>query len=884
MQTALGDLLISDDSDALTFFFQDDPNEEIDYKRFPRFSRGKQIDYADIKNGHIQKNDENITFSIELYDLSDMSSGVSPVFPHVNVMEWYVSFTNLIAPVEPLNISYTLAAHIEPSQPLWNIGDGMVDNLRLLLDQIRTGSLLKSYKKEVYLWVQLSGQPFSFPIRLSSGDIIFNLDEDTIDIFVSLDELSTYGIAPQLGSFALPAKLSDFEVGSRYYQTGQLNRAGGRFSANTSALINSVFGLHERPLLGRITDTLIQKYGNLSWQEFEEYYLLLDSTEMIHETLALKDFEQQWIHADTAPDSSAYMHNSFSIIPAFYQDIQLSLQSFISKDFDEQFTPSSTLILLELALTKDYNEIISMNTEIAEDINSIDDSLSSVEIDVTGTGISSAEINKLTTQANQFIAPAIFLIIVAVLYLNFRRFSYVVLPMLALVVSTIWLFGAMALMGISFNVIAIALVPLILGLGVDYSVHLFHNYRVELSKGKKPGEAIKKSVSEIGTAMFLAMLTTVIAFLSFLTASIPPVRDFGILLALGVTFTFITSITLLAALRYLLDSRKTVVLKRKQQGLAVQNIMRKLSEKILCYQKSIFVIMVCITVFFSYGATQIETGYDINQFAPTDTPAFELFDVIAEEFPFSSQTQNYILLEGDIATVEALEGIRQTHERLKDDTYVAKNTDGSLKVSSIYSYIEQAVKNNKSIIETFHMNPVTFIPASDNDVKTLFDYLYVSSDKESVSSDLMSQMIPDDMNLSGVSLGAFNGELKTVLYKDGGEYQAACIRINLDASFSTLEGNINDALEIVYTDITEDITSYGSVDAIATGPSLINLQITNNLTDSQVLSTIVSIILAALVLIVVYRNPTLGLITLIPVGISIIWILGTMYFLSLIHI
>ena len=59
-----------------------------------------------------------------------------------------------------------------------------------------------------------------------------------------------------------------------------------------------------------------------------------------------------------------------------------------------------------------------------------------------------------------------------------------------------------------------------------------------------------ETVLEIGTAMFLAMLTTVIAFLSFLSASVPPLRDLGLLLALGILYTFITAITLQASVRY----------------------------------------------------------------------------------------------------------------------------------------------------------------------------------------------------------------------------------------------------------------------------------------------------------------------------------------------
>jgi predicted RND superfamily exporter protein len=102
----------------------------------------------------------------------------------------------------------------------------------------------------------------------------------------------------------------------------------------------------------------------------------------------------------------------------------------------------------------------------------------------------------------------------------------------------------------------------------------------------------------------------------------------------------------------------------------------------------------------------------------------------------------------------------------------------------------------------------------------------------------------------------------------------------LDPSFSTIKGNVQEELAILKDEINGDITSYGSVKAVVTGTNIINLEITNNLTESQILSTVISIFLAAMVLMFVYRNLSLGLIALIPVGISIVWILGTMYFIG----
>jgi predicted RND superfamily exporter protein len=95
-----------------------------------------------------------------------------------------------------------------------------------------------------------------------------------------------------------------------------------------------------------------------------------------------------------------------------------------------------------------------------------------------------------------------------------------------------------------------------------------------------------------------------------------------------------------------------------------------------------------------------------------------------------------------------------------------------------------------------------------------------------------------------------------------------------------MEGKTNERQEVLKNEIDDDIASYGSVKATSTGSKIISLKITSSLTDSQVISTAVSLILASLVLIIVYRNLALGIIALIPVGLSIIWILGTMFFIG----
>jgi hydrophobe/amphiphile efflux-3 (HAE3) family protein len=588
---------------------------------------------------------------------------------------------------------------------------------------------------------------------------------------------------------------------------------------------------------------------------------MMGEINFLPEILALQDIDSAWINSDVAPDT-VNSDTVFFIYPYLFNEIQVNSLAFLSKDYEQTYSPIASLTVVQLDRLGDYDAVIKANKDVVKKIAELDKEFDFVSVKVTGENIVSAQINELTSEANMILGPLLFIIIVVILFIFFRKPSYVFLPMLTLMISAIWLLGTMAILGIDFNVMAVALIPLILGIGVDYAVHLFHNYRAEIEKGKTIGEAIKRSVTDIGAAIFLAWLTTFIAFMSFLSSNVPPIRDFGILLALGVTYTFITAITLLASLRYLLDKKK----KPKTKGLlssyhlkfSLKSIMGNISSVVLDHQKKIIFLMVLITLFFGSGAIQLKRGFDLDQFIPEDNPAMDLFDTIAEYFPYSSEYQEYILIEGNVATVECLKGIAKTHLNINDDKFISRNTKGDTKLVSIYSVIQNAVKNNRSLINNFNIDEKTNIPRTDEDVQALLDYLYAGS------------------NFDVEELGS--SEIHMVLYKEDSQYTATIIRYFLDASYQLEGGNLQDDLELLNKEINEDIDLYGDAVAIATGYSLIQLRITDSLTSSQFVATGISIFLAAMVLILAYRKLTLGFIAMIPVGITMIWILGTMYY------
>jgi len=852
---AVQDLLMDKAPREIQIFDVNDLNEEIDYNRNQIFSKSKSIDEIDVKNCYVSYDDETITFSIEVYDLSKFEDKMISPIPLVNVVEWYVDFENIVKPHETLDIDYRIAAHLEPKHPLWEIGIGPLKNLRAILEHIKNGELFNTYKKEAYLWVKPPGQDIYFPLLLETGKVNFDVKKNLVEIKASREELGNYGIALRYGFFELPAKLTNFKAGTRYYQTSILKLPWFRVTVNTNYLLNKLEKIRNSPVLGNIAGRLLKIFANLSWEDYDKLMEDLGENIPLPDQIALKEMETSWINSDVAPDKGV-SENILFIRTPLYDEVKTSALAFLSKDLEVTKKPKASIMILNLNISWRYEDQVKSNKFILEKLEEIDAANDFISVEATGDGVVSVQIDEVTMEANKIIMPMIFITIIIVLFVFFRRVTYVILPLSALVVATIWIFGTMVLLGIPFTTMSVAIVPLIMGLGVDYSVHLSHNYRLELSKGRTPAEAIKISVFEIGTAMFLAMLTTVIAFLSFLSASVPPLRDLGLILALGILYTFLTAITLQAAVRYLVDRRKEKFKKIKKQKFKLNILMGKLAKTILGHQKKILGVFLLITLIGAVGASQIETGFDFYSFVPKENPAIHVFTKMEENFPYVGQDYEYILFEGDVADVDTLKSIMKTHENLEDDTFISRSAKGTPRAESIYIIINQAVNNNLSLIEVFNLDEKTRIPRTDRDVRRLYDFLW-----DSLEYGIQTQY--------------------SVHKTRTGRYDAAIIRVYIDVLASGRETvDFEKDLRVMTKELNDDVENYGGADVVVTGPFVITHKITSSLKESQLISTGISLFLATIVLIIAYRKLTLGLIAIIPVLISIVWILGTMYFIG----
>ena len=117
------------------------------------------------------------------------------------------------------------------------------------------------------------------------------------------------------------------------------------------------------------------------------------------------------------------------------------------------------------------------------------------------------------------------------------------LPLGVVLIGTVWAFGLAGYFGIALSVITIAGLPVLLGVGIDFAIQMHSRIEEEvvIDRADHP---IQETTVHLVPALIVATVGAVLAFLSLNLSKVPGIRDFGVLLALGIVVICIASVVL----------------------------------------------------------------------------------------------------------------------------------------------------------------------------------------------------------------------------------------------------------------------------------------------------------------------------------------------------
>ena len=540
---------------------------------------------------------------------------------------------------------------------------------------------------------------------------------------------------------------------------------------------------------------------------------------------------------------------------------------------------SSTMWVIEIDGSLDSKERQNLAKSIREILteNITSDSSSVLNYGVISDDLISNDINDTTLDNFTWLLMLAIIVVVFVLAVVFRSVLMIAAPLLGLTAALVWTYGTITLLGRPFSILEVAVAPVVFGLGIDYAIHLQRGYEEARKHTNTAAHAWIKAFSILRVALTLAVVTTVSAFLASSLSPLPPLRTFGITLALGVVCAFIASTVTVGALHVVVE-KTTGVKKRKPIDLskfadAATNFQKRNTARILL----VVVLLTTSSVFLA--GTKLETSFELTDFlSDEDMPIMEVRADMYDSYDAAAWKSVTILIEptDDKNSLsgerDMLRGLDMLDLRIStiSGVVVPTNTDSQRpSYDGLYPILRDAIEADSSFGETFHLG----IYDGRLDVGDGFVEGDISA---AVHSLLLNESIGEP--LRGQSWNE-RTSMYVALTEDNNSIKYLKIRIDVIAETSEQTS----VLAVEFEKQAEWIEDSGYIDADAHigGDVMMIHSIFSGLVVSQVESTGWSLLVSILVLFVLTRRLGQSLVVILPVGISGSWVVGSMAILGL---
>ncbi|WP_255149972.1 efflux RND transporter permease subunit [Halorarius halobius] len=483
------------------------------------------------------------------------------------------------------------------------------------------------------------------------------------------------------------------------------------------------------------------------------------------------------------------------------------------------------------------------------------------DIRVFGSGIIAQEFSSVIVDSLIIVVPAAVVFILLFLVISYRDLADLLLGVLALAMTIVWTFGFMGLAGIPFNQILIAVPPLLLAVGIDFGIHTVNRYREERERGVDLAPAMRTTTDQLLVAFGIVTGTTVIGFGANLLSDLPPIQDFGIVAAVGITFTSLVFGVFLPAAKVELDRLRQEypipTFSTTPLGNEGSTLGRLLSGGVPLARR-FAVPFLLLTLVASGGMAFYATGVDTSfsnddflppeenpdyltslpePFAPSEYSVTAVTNFLEEEFESGQSDSVTVYVEGPLSRDPALESIY----RAGDDPPSSFVTDGGhAQSTSIVTVIRDYQRQDPEFRELVARNDIDDDGIPDDNLDTVYDYLLDSPARDRA----LNYMTADRRSAQ-------------VVY--------------------TVESSASQA------EITADARTVADryrFEATATGSVVVFESISDLILRSAIQSLVAALVGTALFLVAIYwvieGEPTLGLANLFPIVVTVAFIAGSM--------
>ena len=542
------------------------------------------------------------------------------------------------------------------------------------------------------------------------------------------------------------------------------------------------------------------------------------------------------------------------------------------------------LMLVFVEASTDINVQIEREVAVAEALRAVD--VDGVRLQPFSFALLFGEDDEVFDEIGRLFATAFAIIIGVLLFVYWlkpvgatrrstavrRTLADTGVTMLTIVLVVLWMNGIGALLqwlGVLGGLTEVAqIVPILLvGLGVDYGIHLTSRYRDEVGAGRDVDAAMRTAIGTVGIALVLATLTTAIGFLTNVVNPVPALKDFGILASVGIAAAFWLMLTFVPALRVLLDRRAQAAGRLPVEGMGatrerlLPNLVARSS--VLAERAPVPTLVVALVLggFGYVGLSNLSTEFSFTDFLPEDAEVVQTLRQIEDGFGGGFAESTDVLVESDaLADPEVFNAIVAASEATTE-------VPGVLTVATPAGELASMNAPGRALQQLLAPAPDGTPPDPELAGALIAAGFDPATGRIAADADLA-----EIVEVAGEHApGALDGVL--ALQDDGSG--AALIDLDTQAG----EGGAL-ALRDALVDEFEPVRVAGATVAV-TSANIITGGIVESLSSSQVTSLAITLLAAVLVLMVTFwienRRPMLGVLTMLPVALVVLWTFGLMY-------
>jgi len=167
---------------------------------------------------------------------------------------------------------------------------------------------------------------------------------------------------------------------------------------------------------------------------------------------------------------------------------------------------------------------------------------------VAGAGLTEIELADIVVKGQLKSLVFAMAVIFLLLSLVFRSPKAGLLSSLPLSIAIVLLFGLMGLFGIAIDIATALLSSIMIGVGVDYTIHLLWRFKEERRLGQSHAEAMKTTIQTSGRGIVINAISVIVGFLPLTLSGFTPLKFFGALIVISIATCLVCSLLLVPAI------------------------------------------------------------------------------------------------------------------------------------------------------------------------------------------------------------------------------------------------------------------------------------------------------------------------------------------------